>query len=117
MGIDWARNGFGYVYARAGTIGVLDPSRISIFGLAFGYRSPCHYDRACSKLGSRSHPFDHGGAAGSEDEDAAAGCAVTAQKRKRKSPSAQRGGRDRRKSWQHQQQGQESRRAHDGICS
>ena len=112
----WASNGFDSVFAPAGAIGVreencvLDPSRIRILGLAFGYRSPCHYGRVCSKLGSRSCSFDHGGASGSEDEDAAAVCAgaTRKRKRKRKSPSALRSGQVRRRSWQHQQRGQGS---------
>ena len=112
----WASNGFDSVFAPAGAIGVreencvLGPSRIRILGLAFGYRSPCHYGRVCSKLGSRSCSFDHGGASGSEDEDAAAVCAgaTRKRKRKRKSPSALRSGQVRRRSWQHQQRGQGS---------
>ena len=61
----WASNGFDSVFAPAGAIGVreencvLGPSRIRILGLAFGYRSPCHYGMVCSKLGSRSCSFDH----------------------------------------------------------
>jgi hypothetical protein len=107
----WATNSFDSVFAPAGEIGVreencvLDPSRIHILGLAFGYRSPCHYSRACSKLGSRSCSIDHVGASGSEDEDAAAVCAGTTRKRKRKrkSPSALWSGQVSQRPWQHQQ--------------
>ena len=54
----WQHAGFDSAFAPAGAIGireencVLDPTRITILGLAQGYRPPCRFGVGCTKMGA-----------------------------------------------------------------
>ena len=99
----WQMAGYDSAFAPAGAIGrreencVLDPSRITILGLAQGYRPKCRHGGACSKI-DRGCRFDHGGLSDTEDggqhRSSRRGEGNT-RRNKRKSPSARRASADR----------------------
>ena len=93
----WQRLGYDSAFAPAGAIGireencVLDPTRITVLGLAQGYRPPCRFGANCTKM-DEGCGYDHGGL--SDSEDGARGRNFHRQgntkRNRRKSPSAKR---------------------------
>ena len=101
----WQMAGYDSAFAPAGAIGrreencVLDPSRITILGLAQGYRPKCRHGGACSKI-DRGCRFDHGGLSDTEDGGQhRSRRGGTTRRNKRKSPAAKRQAAARHRRW------------------
>ena len=104
----WQMAGYDSAFAPAGAIGrreencVLDPSRITILGLAQGFRPKCCHGGACSKI-DRGCGFDHGGLSDTEDggqHSSSRRGEGNTRRNKRKSPSAAwRASADRHRKW------------------
>ena len=103
----WQMAGYDSAFAPAGAIGrreencVLDPSRITVLGLAQGFRPKCRYGGACSKI-DRGCGFDHGGLSDTEDggqQSSSRRGEGNTRRNKRKSPSAWRASADRHRKW------------------
>ena len=103
----WQMAGYDSAFAPAGAIGrreencVLDPSRITILGLAQGFRPKCCHGGACSKI-NRGCGFDHGGLSDTEDggqHSSSRRGEGNTRRNKRKSPSARRASADRHRKW------------------